>query len=569
MTSSPSPPASSRPPSSSPRWRSSALAVLVAAAAALVFRGALAGGFLQWDDDINVVNNPHVHALGWANLRWMFTDAQYMRRYLPLGWLRWAADYALFGPDPRPFHLGNVLLHAADAALLYAAILALLRRAGGPPGVPPLAAEVCAAAGALAWALHPLRAETVAWISTGQYCQAVLFLLLSFLAYLGAADRPRAPLRRGAAVLAFAASLLSYPAALGYPLALLALDGLVLRRAGAPGAWRRLVAEKLPYFAAAGLVLAATLASRYQARGIWTPPPTLAQFGLLARLMQAAYVWAYFAWKPLLPFHLAPVYTTLVDFDPLGWPFVASALGVLGLSALLLARRRRWPGALAAWLCHLALLLPMLGLTEHPHYASDRYGYVASLAAAAALAGALLWLWPAPRRRALALGAAAVLLLLAARASAAQVGIWRDSETLFQALLARLGSDPYRYDILLRLGRLREGEARLPAAEEAFRQALAVRAGEGEAAGRLGLVLFEEGRAAEAEPYLGPAARTDGTATDAQAALIAGFLRSGLGREALEFARAAARLQPASAGARQNLILTERALDPGAPAGRP
>ncbi|HVW20188.1 MAG TPA: tetratricopeptide repeat protein [Opitutaceae bacterium] len=528
----------------------------MAAAAWLVFRGTLGGGFLQWDDDINVVNNPHVHALGWANLRWMFTDAQYMRRYLPLGWLRWAADYAAFGPDPRPFHFGNLLFHAADAVLLFAAIRALLRRrAARSAGL-----EVCAALGALSWAVHPLRAEAVAWISTGQYCQAVCFLLLSFLAYLAAADRPRARGLRAAALAAFAASLLSYPAALGYPAALLALDAWVLGRCRDRAGWKRALWEKAPYALVTALVLAATLASRYGARGIWTPPPTLAQFGLGARLMQAAYVWAYFLWKPLFPFHLAPVYTALVDFDPLAWPFLASAALVLGLTALLLWRRRRWPAALGAWLCHLALLVPMLGLTEHPHYASDRYVYLASLVWSAALGGALLRLWPRRPLRLAALGAAAVLLALAARASAAQARIWHDSETLFQAALARLGPDPYRYDILLRLGRLRESEGRLPQAEAAFRQALAARPDEAEAKGRLGLVLFEQGRAAEAEAYLGPAARLGRESADAQAALIAGFLRSGLGGEALEFARAAARLQPDSPGARENLALAEKAL---------
>jgi tetratricopeptide (TPR) repeat protein len=209
----------------------------------------------------------------------------------------------------------------------------------------------------------------------------------------------------------------------------------------------------------------------------------------------------------------------------------------------------------------------MLGLTEHPHYASDRYVYLASLGGSAALAGALLWLWPRPARRWTALAAAVLLLGCAARASAAQVAIWRDSETLFQAMLARLGPDPYRYDILLRLGRLREGDGRLPAAEGAFRQALGARPGEAEARGRLGLVLFEEGRAAEAELYLGPAARLGPENSDAQAALIAGLLRSGLGHEALEFARAAVRLQPNVPEARANLDLTLRAL--GRPSGGP
>src|SRR5580698_4120520 len=94
-----------------PRWLNWAGIAAVGLVVRLVFRRVTGGAMLQWDDDINVQNNPHVHGLSWENLRWMFTDGQYMRRYLPLGWLRWATAYQLYGPGPRSFHAGNLIQH--------------------------------------------------------------------------------------------------------------------------------------------------------------------------------------------------------------------------------------------------------------------------------------------------------------------------------------------------------------------------------------------------------------------------------------------------------------------------
>ena len=135
------------------------------------------------------------------------------------------------------------------------------------------------------------------------------------------------------------------------------------------------------------------------AEEIWAPWPTLEQFPLDARAAQAGYIWAYFAWKPLVPLHLAPVYTTLVSFRPSDALFVASVLGVGLVTVWLFFLRRRMPGLFALWLFHLVLLVPVLGLTEHPHYANDRYGHLPALLWSIALAVGVVQLWPSKRWR--------------------------------------------------------------------------------------------------------------------------------------------------------------------------
>ena len=167
----------------------------------------------------------------------------------------------------------------------------------------------------------------------------------------------------------FAASLLTYPLALSYVAVLILIDFFPLRRFGqgffVPAA-RRVWLEKVPFVLVFGLVFAATLWARGHGSWQWERPVNLEQFGLLSRVMQAFYIWAYYLWKPLLPFDLSPVYTTLGEFDPLSLRFVLSLALVVVITLILFWKRRQWPGLFALWLCHLVVLVPFLGLTEYP-----------------------------------------------------------------------------------------------------------------------------------------------------------------------------------------------------------
>ena len=93
-----------------------------------------------------------------------------------------------------------------------------------------------------------------------------------------------------------------------------------------------------------------------------------------------------------------------------------------------------------------------MGLTEHPHYPSDRYSYIPGILWSVLLAAALLRLGRRPGLFAGAVGAWLVLLAVLGAMSVRQTRIWRDSVSLFEYTLAALGDDPYRADIHWRLG---------------------------------------------------------------------------------------------------------------------
>ncbi len=448
-----------------------------------LFSRVLVADFVAWDDDISVTANPHVKGLDWAHVRWMFGDVQQAMRYEPLSWLTYALVYEFSGLRPFGYHLANLLFHSLNAVLLFVVIRRLLAAGSADAEVRRKLGEATwpAALGTLLWALNPLRVEPVAQITHLRYCLLTAFLLVSLWAYLRAAGRATASrLCRcfyWGAVLAFAASMLSLPFAFSFVVVLIVLDWYPLRRfesagIGLQGAgWGKVLLGKLPFALLGGLVLL-TLLGRLSPVGAWAQSMPESRLPIPARLMQAFYVWGYYLWKAWMPLHLSPVYTTLVSFNPVSVKFLVSAGLVGGLTALLVWKRRQWPWALAAWVCHLVLLAPALGWTEHPHYTSDRYGYVPGMVWAVLLAAML---WRLRRVRRVFVGAASAALVLTAvfgALSIRQAGIWRDSARLFQHMLAQLGSDPYQGDVHWRLAQVYTRQGRLDEAIEQYRLAL-------------------------------------------------------------------------------------------------
>ncbi len=218
---------------------------LIFAAAFLTFLPALGADFVNWDDDLNFLTNRDFRGLGWSNLRWMATTT-HQGHWIPLTWLTLGVNYALGGMNPWGYHLGNLLFHAASAVLFYFAARRLLATAGPAAGEPAL--SVGAAFAALLFAVHPLRVESVVWVTERRDVLSVFFFLLATLGYLHAVERGRdgrlAPAWHGLSVAAFVCALMSKSSTLMLPAALLLLDVYPLRRVNRD--WRRLIVEKLP-----------------------------------------------------------------------------------------------------------------------------------------------------------------------------------------------------------------------------------------------------------------------------------------------------------------------------------
>src|SRR5262249_5260809 len=134
--------------------------------------------------DLNVVDNPQFRGLGPARLAWMFTTL-HGGHYQPLTWMTLGLDYVLWGLDPRGYHLTSLVLHAANALLAWLLFRRLVRAAGGDSGSSTV---LGAALGALLFAVHPLRVESVAWVSERRDVLSGFFWLATLLAYLRAQE---------------------------------------------------------------------------------------------------------------------------------------------------------------------------------------------------------------------------------------------------------------------------------------------------------------------------------------------------------------------------------------------
>ena len=549
------------------------LSVAIALAmTAAVYWPVLTADFVYWDDDVEIYNNPHLKGLSPEALRWMFFETGYVVRYQPLTWLTWSIIYQFFHLRPLGYHLASWLFHCLDTGLVFWLIrkLLLIAQPAHTNDAVDRHIALCSALGALLWALHPLRVEVVAWVSAFLHLQALFFLLVAALGYLESCSPSATAGRRRAcywiSVASYAASLLSYPISLGFVIVPALLDVYVLKRFDHHGgvwrnpAARRIWLEKLPFLGVACLVLGITLVLRFHTSEQWERPADLSSFSGLHRIMQAFYIWAYYLWRPFVPFNLSPVYTTLVSFDPVAPPFLASA-ALICLVTLLLARNgRRWPGLLAAWLCYLVLLVPVLGLTEHPHYPSDRYGLVVGILWSLLAAGGLAkWSQPPAKRPAtiLALG---LVTVLCARLTVQQIAHWKNSVTLFNYMIGQLGSDPYRADIYWRLGVTHLTREERAEAVASFQRAIEIDPHQIVAHYNLANIAFADRNWDLARGHYAEVLRTDPKDAEAQQHYAECCLHTARWDEAREHYAAALKAKPRDADLHTNLGIVLAAL---------
>ena len=504
------------------RWLGFSLGAGVFLVTVLVYVPCLFHGFVNWDDHANIFDNPGFRGLGPAQLGWMFTTF-HLGPYQPLSWLTLGLDYALWGLNPLGYHLTNIILHAACAAAFFAVSLTLLRRiTPGDPDAPAWRVPVCAAVAALVFSLHPLRVESVAWISERRDPLSGVFYLLSVNAYLRGIGRQGWLRRHLPALASFTAALLAKAIVISLPFALLALDYFPLRRLPAePRRWldsgsRGVWIEKIPYLL---LALAAGIAGYIgQARAGATLP--LADWGLGPRLSLAAYSLVFYLGKTVWPAALSPLYEAPRPALLWHWPYWGAALIVAALTVLAVWNRRRWPAGVALWVFYGASVGPVLGLVKLGEFATaDRYTYLSCLGWAV-LAGSLLAyaLRGRPAIRIAALFLSFVLCVLLGLLTSRQTAVWRTSETL-------------------------------------WRHALAYNQGQVVAATNLGNVLAEQGRLDEAVVQYTRSIRNDPRSANSYANLGNALSQKGMAPQAMAAFRQALKWNPAHVQAQNNLAV--------------
>jgi Flp pilus assembly protein TadD len=484
------------------------LAIVLAVVA--VFAIGLRNEFVRWDDHVNLIENPHFRGLGLRQLAWMMTTTL-MGHYIPLTWLTFGLDYVLWGMQPAGYHLTNLVLHAANAALFYWVAKRLMRAAA--PAASEIALRAGAAVAALFFALHPLRAESVAWATERRDVLSGLLFLTCLLTYLRAVGAEGARRRRllALSVAAFALAMLAKSIVMTLPLLLVVVDWFPLRRLQ-PLRWSRdnahVLLEKVP-FLVVGLAGGAVSYWAVAHNDYFT---ATTKYPLLSRIAMALYSVVFYISKTVLPIDLSPLYELPLRIDPLDPQFLGAAIAVALVSVTLVALAGRCPAALAAYAWYVIVLAPVGGLVHAGfQLAHDRYSYLSCLPFAVLVGGGVAWVVGAGasgRLRAplFAATCAAVTALLVSLAMLTwmQVQVWRTTESLWTHATdatpeCSICHDNYGALIVNRLP-ARLGDTLI--AIEHFKQALLLRPDRDKPYGGLGLALIQLGRPPEAESAL-------------------------------------------------------------------
>ena len=569
------------------RW---VIPLLVAAVTFIVFLPALQNGFVNWDDDNNFLNNYLYRGLGWEQLKWMFTTF-HMGHYQPLSWVTLGFDYLVWGMNPFGYHLTNVVLHSVNAALFYIICLKLFQVSACH--LSPVTCSLAAGFAALFFSIHPLRAESVVWVTERRDVLSGMFFLLSILCYITPrlAGGESAPFwRRYTLPFAlFVLSLLSKAIAITMPAILILIDIYPLRRLTAnPLLWperefRHIWLEKIPY-----LVVAAVFAvAAYIAQAEVGALVTYDKLSFSSRAAHILFAGFFYIWKTLVPLNLAPYYK--ITSGLASWQAFQWGAFIMAIALAAAAFRRRCPALPSALAYFLIVISPVANIIKaYTAPAADRYSYLPCMGFAA-LAGWVLF--RSLGHSSSALKKAVVMLaclglLVLGRFSWVQAKIWYDSETLWEYTLSiNPGIEFARSNLaafLINEGRTDEAvvqcfealkinpdyvsahnnlgvaladQGKNDAAISSYREALRLNPDFIKALNNIGDSFAAQDKLGEAERSYREALRRKPNYADAHNGLGAALARQGNDEEAMAHFQAVLRLNPNHGNARKNIAL--------------
>jgi len=369
----------------------------------MVFGAVVRHSFINFDDNAYVYENPWVRTgLTRAGLIWAFRtiDDFYWQ---PLTWFSHMFDCQFFGLRAGWHHLHNLLLHTLNSVMVFL----VFRRMTG--------AFWRSAALAGLFAVHPLRVESVAWVSERNDLLAGFWFLVLLWAYQWHAERPG--MGRYLAVLAsLVLGLMSKPTLVTAPLLLLLLDTWPLRR--------RAIAEKLPMVP----VIAASMFVTYVGLQRLGTVNVGAAIPLPHRIANALVSYTTYLELSFWPHNLALPYPYRADIP--SWQAIAAAFLLAVLTFVMVWWGRERTYLFVGWCWFVVGLVPVIGVVQAGAQSmADRFLYLPGLGLGIAAVWGAAEIFE--KRRAVAAVVYACLLLGGAIISRQQVAVWRNSVTLF------------------------------------------------------------------------------------------------------------------------------------------
>lgn len=513
------------------RWAVLGVCIFLAAVTWLVFGQTLNFQFVNFDDNEYVFKNPQViRGLTVEGIVWAFTHV-HSANWHPLTWLSHMLDCQLYGLNPGRHHLTNILLHAATAILLFL----VLRQMTGALWRSAFVAAV--------FAIHPLRAESVAWVAERKDVLSGLFFMLTIGAYVRYARHP-SPARYTWVMLLSAAGLMCKPMLVTLPFVLLLLDYWPLNRFATPGdrrnekarSPRELIMEKLPLLA---LVAASSVATLFAQKIALQP---LSNLSIMARAGNALISIVAYLGQMFWPVDLAAYY----PFPPriVVVPNVLLSLVILGcVSAAAFFLRRSRAYLITGWLWYLIMLGPVIGIVQVGNQArADRYTYLPQIGLLLILAWMTADLFAHWRNGRVLLGALSLAVLTAlAWTTHTQAAYWRNNVSLWTHALACTSNNVVAEQ---NLGQAVYEQGKADEAIAHFENALRIDASQASVHSALGVVLLETGRTEQSLTQLQTAVALDPHDGDAHYNLGNTLMALGQADQALTHYNTASQINP-------------------------
>lgn len=310
----------------------------------------------SWDDAAYVIDNLLIRGLSAEHLRQIFTTPV-LSNLAPLHILSYAADYAFWGPDPRGYHLSNIILHSLNVCAVYAVVRQITKQ------------QTVAFWTAVLFAVHPLNVENVAWVTERKTLLATLFFFLTMIQYLGYRESG-SRWKYVSAIVLFMAALLSKASVVVLP-AILAVHESIFRKGG------RSFIPLLPFFLLAAFEAAIEVSAHVQGGSIGSDITSLDFVLQNVYPTMLPIFWKYIglvAW----PANLSGYYDATVYHSFLAVPVLTSLLAWLLVFFLVI---RKGSDQVKFWFCWFWLcLLPVSNIVPIPVYYADRYMYTPAMA---------------------------------------------------------------------------------------------------------------------------------------------------------------------------------------------
>jgi tetratricopeptide (TPR) repeat protein len=497
----------------------------LALAATLVFFQVRNFDFINYDDGNYVTQNQHVlNGLTADSIKWAFTTG-HAANWHPLTWLSLMLDCQLFGNNPGPIHLINLLLHIASTLLLFTVLKKMTASIWPSAFVAAL------------FAIHPAHVESVAWIAERKDVLSTLFWMLTLLAYVGYVRRP-AVYRYALALVFFALGLMAKPMLVTLPVILLPLDYWPLNRLYNAKLFYKAVIEKIPFFALSAISSVITFFVQ-RSGGAMIDFQTIP---LSSRIANAFLSYFRYIGKLFWPQNLAVFYPFDVGSFPL-WQIALCALLLIAISVCVIYFGRKRKYLLTGWFWFVAALIPVIGLVQvGPQAFSDRYTYVPYIGLFIMLAWGFHELVAGHPYKKIVIGtSAAVVLIALAAGSFRQTSYWKNSFTLFSHAV-EVTQNNYTAQNNLAQDLLARGKTSL--AIEHLEKAIQIKPDSVPAHVNLGAALQHQGKFAQAVAQYNKALELMPDLAQARYNLAVTLISQGKLDEALDQLRITIRLKP-------------------------